>query len=177
MARWGIFVVYLVGFGGIRPAHSFEAEIGEISIGNREKWCLVSFKHKNSESNKDGLEISATPIEMTLECANQPSIPIDTYEINGGAPHIAEAFVRRGKFLVVLVRWHVNSKSADFGGDFYLVNIYQIDLGNSVHPLVRRDDILGKLAKGLDGELSGNPVNFPLKDKKSISKRLERLGL
>jgi hypothetical protein len=115
-------------------------------------------------------------IDLRWACRGQRARVIDHYEIDGGSPDIVTVFFRKGRDVIVLVKWSTNSQAADIQGDYYKTYIYRYQPKNFSNPFLIEHDVAAKLGEGWDGVIDGRPVRYPYKNALSIRKALDRLG-
>lgn len=138
--------------------------------------CSVSFSKELHADPDDPLSTPPFAVIASWRCRDEKRLPIDRYEINGSSPEVVTVFYWHKRDVVVLVKWQVNSRAADYSGDYYKVFIYKYDNKYNQQKFIKYQLTEKYFPSGFDGVAKdGSPVEYPFKDVASIRKKLRTL--
>jgi hypothetical protein len=155
-----------------------EGSQSEVSADAIRVGCSLSFSKQFHSVQDDPLSAAPFDLLATWHCDDGEKSVIDKYEINGASPEVATVFYWKRRYIVVLVKWSINSRAADYNGDFYKVFIYKSTKIPGKYGFVIDAAAMERLPPGLDGQSkNGKAIVYPFKDAASIRKKLRAIHL
>ncbi|KAI3590595.1 hypothetical protein D9X30_4080 [Cupriavidus sp. U2] len=155
----------------------FAAETGDTSIDGTaiRPGCAVVFEREFLHQSAGSL--GATPFfVLPIWTCDDQRVLIDRYDINGASPEVVEGVLLKNQALVVLVRWSISSRAADFSGHFYRVFIYRHIALDGADACIRDCYGMGAFPEGWDGTWkNGKSAVFQYKDANSIVRKLSKV--
>jgi hypothetical protein len=138
--------------------------------------CSVSFSKELHPNRNDPLSTPLFAIVASWHCIDGEQLPLDRYEINGSSPEVAIVFYWRKRDVVVLVKWPINSRAADYSGNYYDVFIYEYDNKYHTPRFVRNQFAQKYFFAGFDGVAKdGSPVKYPFDNSEAIRKKIQSI--
>jgi len=155
----------------------FAAEISDTSIDGSaiRPSCAVVFEREYQHQSVGSL--GATPFfVLPIWTCDDRSVLIDRYDINGASAEVVEGLLLKNQALIVLVRWAISSRAADFSGHFYRVFIYRHISFDGAEAFIRDCSGMGAFPEGWDGVWkNGKSAVFQYKDANSIVRKLSKV--
>jgi hypothetical protein len=136
--------------------------------------CLIYLYRQDYPLPDDPSGYNVIP---TWKCRNDEKLSFDKYEIEGANPEVVAVLYWKRNNIVILVKWSVNSRAADYSGDYYKVFIYKYSQEHGKQKIVRNSMAMKKFPEGMDGQSdSGKVIKYPFKDAAAIRKRLRTIS-
>ncbi|WP_269508459.1 hypothetical protein [Burkholderia sp. IMCC1007] len=173
MAAIVIAVIFL-------PAHAAEADssLDNISASSIKNGCNVVFHKEFRVLSNDPLSTPPFDISAKWTCRDGEGGDFDRYGINGSSPSVVTVLFWRGRYIIVLVKWVINSAASDYVGDFYEIYSYRRQQLGERMGIVRDSTIERLFSSGWDGYArDGSNVKYPFKDAASIRRVLRSNGV
>jgi hypothetical protein len=140
--------------------------------------CSVTFVRKYEQRPGPTLGVPPFSLSAIWYCEDGVHSPLDEYEINGANPEVVTVLYWRRRDIVVLIKWSINSRAADYSGDYYKVFIYRGEKRSDGYGFSRDDRAMAVFGKGIDGvDRNGVEVHYAYKDAASIRKKLRTIPL
>jgi len=159
-------------------AHAANKSPDKIAADAVRAGCSVSFFEEPLQDLHNPSSGPLFNVKATWQCRDGEILSIDSYEVNGSSPKVVTVFYWQNREIVTLVRWSVNSKAADYVGDYYQVFIYKYVRSSKGANIVRDSTAMKAFPEGWDGvRRDGAPVIYAFKDAASIRKRLRAIQL
>jgi hypothetical protein len=160
------------------PVYATEGSPPEVRADAIRVGCSVLFSKQFHPVRDDPLSAAPFDLLATWQCDDGEKSVIDKYEINGASPEVATVFYWGRHRIVVLVKWSINSRAADYSGDFYKIFIYKSTKTSGNDDFERDVAAMKRLPAGWDGQAKdGKAIVYPFKDAASIRKRLQLIHL
>ena len=147
----------------------------DISANSIRDGCNLNFSKELHPLPNDPLSMPQFDILAKWICRDGEVSDFDKYAINGSNPSVVDVLFWRGNYIIVIVKWVINSSASDYAGDFYRVFSYRRQQLGGRAAIVRDSAIEGFFPSGWDGyDRNGSKVKYPFKDARSIKMVLRK---
>lgn len=140
--------------------------------------CNLNFSKELHPLPNDPLSTPPFDISARWICRDGEASDFDKYTINGSSPSVVTVLFWRDRYIIVLVKWVINSSASDYVGDFYKIFSYKRQQIGGRAAIVRDRSLESLFPPGWDGnDRNGSKVKYFFKDAASIKKVLKSRGI